>query len=324
LALEVFYSGRAALETVRGTSLTPTRIIYFEQATETQDVATIRPQEHRASYSPVYSASAGPEHSRLNFQGRLTYDDAPWWLNLFMAPKLTPTGAGPYVYTFLPNPTADDVKTATIELAYADTIGTAPGFRYNGCFGSKLNLKFAKNADGAVTYNADLFVQKPATAITAFTGSLSDRTGLTPMSANNTTVYIDTSTIGTTADPLVTEVDWSVDLGPVPFYTLDGTVAANAIYRPNYRTWSAKITRQYNSATATTAYKAQTTEKIRVKATTGASAIFQLDLYGTYTERRTGSVDGIITEELTLEPIWDATSTSDHNAVVTNSVASIS
>jgi hypothetical protein len=322
VALGPFRSGRAALESARGTDLTPTRLIYFEEATEEQDVATIRPVEHRNSYAPVYSAVAGLERNTLNFKGRMTYEDFPWWGNLFFKAILTPTGAGPYVYTFLPTLTSDDHKTATIQLGYADTIAAAAAWKYNGCFGQTLNLHFEKNEDSAVLFDATLLVQKPATSITAFTGSLSDRT-TTPMSTANTIVYIDAGTIGSTADPQVVSLDWTLNVDPVRFETLDGTAAANAIYRPNFVTWSATITRRYDAITERSAYVAKTIRKVRVATTTGASAIAWLDLYGAYTSRRTSEVEGIAVEELTLEPVYNATATADHILTVTNTIAAL-
>lgn len=327
MALEVFQSGRAALESTRGTDLTPTRIIYFESATEEQTVATIRPMEHRGQYSPVYSAAAGPESNVLGFQGRMSYDDAIWWLNLFAKGVASGTGAGAdKTWTFLPSQTTDDVKTATIQLAYSDTIATAPGYKYNGCFGQSFGLHFEKNDDGAILFNAALLVQKPATSLTAFTGSLTDRTTI-PISANTTQVYIDSSTIGSTADPKVISVDWTVNLAPTPLYTLDGTTAPQAMYRPTYRTWTATIVRQYNAGAERGYYADKTIRKVRVKSVGGAlggsNYSFQMDLYGVWTARRTASVDGIITEELQLDPVYDVTSTSDHNFVVVNATASI-
>jgi hypothetical protein len=155
-----------------------------------------------------------------------------------------------------------------------------------------------------------------ATQITAFTGSLSDRV-VTYASTNNTTVYSDPGgTIGATADSYIIAVDWTLSLNPVPLYTLDATTAAKAIYRPQHRTWTATVTRQFFNDTHWDDYVDKTVQKIRVKTSSGATRNIQLDLYGVYTARSWSEVDGIITEELTLEPVYDTTSTSDHNLVV--------
>jgi hypothetical protein len=323
VALKVFTSARAALESVRGTDLTPTRIIYAEEFTHGQEVATIRPAERRNSYSPVFSASAGPERNTFGMSGRLSYDDAIWFGNLFFKAVASGTGGGdPYTWTFLPTNTSDDLKTATVQLGYADTIGaSAPGIKLNYCIGQTLTLRWEKNDDGAVT--AQFLSAKAATQITAFTGSLTDRS-VTLASCNNTIVYSDPGgTIGTTADNNIIAVEWTVDLGPVPLYTLDGTTSAYAVYRPNHRTWTASITRQFANDTHWDDYVDKTEQKIRVKTSSTASREISLDLYGTYTGREWADVDGIVTEVLTLEPIYNATATADHIFKVINGIASI-
>jgi hypothetical protein len=327
LALEVFYSGRAALEATRGTDLTPTRLIYFDSCTEEQDVATIRPAEHRNSYNAYYAATAGREQNVLTFTGKLSFNDAAWWAQMFFKSVPSGTGGGAdKTYAFLPSAATDDVKSTTFQLAYADTIATAPGYKYNYALGQTFNLHFEKGDDAAVTFKAALLAAKSATSIAAFTGALTDRS-VVLASANSTIAYIDTTTIGSTADPKVISVDWTVDLGPVPLYTLDGTTAAQAIYRPKYRTWTATVTRQYDAANERSAYTAKTVRKLRIKTTGptlgGSTYLLQLDLYGVYTGRRTGSVDGIVTEELTFEPVYDTASTSDHSLTVVTSETSI-
>lgn len=321
--LRVFTSARGALESQRGTDLTPTRLIYAEEFTIEQDVATIRPEELRNSYSGFFSASAGRETNRVRMRGRLSYDDAAWAGQLFFK-AVSATGGNPYVYTFLPTLTSDDVKTLTLQLGDAQAISaTVPAQKINYLMGETLNWHFEKNDDGAVTFDYSFLSAKAATQISAFTGSLTDRS-VTMASCNNTTVYSDAGgTIGTTADSNIISVDWTLNLNPVPLYTLDATTGANAVYRPQHRTWTATITRAFANDTHLDDYIDKTVQKIRVKTTTGASAIIQLDLYGVYTARSWAEVDGIITEELTLEPVYDVTSTSDFNAIVTNTVATI-
>jgi len=324
--LQVFTSARAALETPsRGTDTTPTRIIYGQEFTHEQTVETIRPQEFRNSYSGYFSASPGRETNRLRIVDRATYDDLIWYGALFLKGGVTATGGGaPYTWTYLPTLTSDDVKTASIQLGYADAIGAAaPGTKLLWCMGDTLNLHWEKSEDAAIMITADFASAKAASQITAFTGSLSDRSR-TLCSTNNTTVYIDTATIGSTADTAVIAVDWTLNMNPVPLYTLDATTAAAGVYRPQHRTWTATITRQFSSDTLWDDFIDKTVQKVRVKTLASASRSFQHDMYGVYTGRSWSEVDGIITEELTLEPVYDATSTSDFNWVIINGVATLS
>jgi hypothetical protein len=235
----------------------------------------------------------------------------------------TPTGAGPFVWTFTPTNTADDVKSHTIQLGDSVAIPTSPGIQLTYGMGDELNIHYEKNNDGAATYSARYLYAKPLTQITAFTGALSDRV-VTPLSCNNTVVKIDTTTIGATTDLLVTAVDFTLDMNPVPFYALDNTLAAQAVFRPAHRTWKAEITRQYNIATEFSAYQAKTIRKVRVLTTTGVGAIVQHDMYGVYTDRKWADTNGIVTEVLTLEPVFDVTSSTSYSLVVTNGVATIS
>jgi hypothetical protein len=321
--MQVFTSARAALEATRGTAITPTRIIYAEQFALEHTVATIRPEEQRASYEGWFAAQPGPERSVVTMTGRASYEDLIWHLNGFgKALAAASSGAPPSaVWIFLPTNTSDDVKTHCLQLGDAAAIGTSPGVSLAYGMGQTLNLHYEKNDDGALTFNAQYLYAKALTQITAFTGALSDRV-TTPISCNNTVVKIDTTTIGTTTDSAVTAVDFTIDLGPVPFYALDGTLAAQAVYRPHHRGWTAQITRQYNAATEFTAYVAKTVRKIRVL-TTNSTNIVSHDMYGVWTNRTYADVDGIVTEVLTLEPVYDVSSTSSWQITVTNNVATI-
>jgi hypothetical protein len=325
--MTVFTSARAALESTRGTDLTPTRIIYGESFALDHTVATIRPEELRASYEGFYQAAAGPERSVVTIAGRVSYDDLIWYGNLFWKAVASGTGASAdKTWTFLPTNTSDDVKTCTLQLGDSAALGTSPGVKLNYGMGDTFNIHYEKNDDGAATFSAQILFAKALTQLTAFTGSLSDRTTV-PVSCNNTVVKIDTTTIGTTTDSAVTTVDFTLNNNPVPFYALDGTLAAAAVYRPKHRMWKAEITRQYSNATEFSAYIAKTVRKVRV-VTTGAAlggtaySVTQ-DLYGVWTDRKYSQVDDIVTEVLTLEPVYDTTSTSSTSLTVVNATSSI-
>lgn len=325
--MTVFTSARAALESTRGTDLTPTRLIYGESFVLGHAVATIRPEELRASYEGFFQATAGPEKSVVTITGRVSYDDLIWYGNLYWKAVASGTGAGAdKTWTFVPTNTSDDLKTATLQLGDSAAIATSPGVKLNYGMGDTFNIHYEKNDDGAASFSASILFAKPLTQITAFTGALSDRTTV-PVSCNNTVVKIDTATIGTTADSAVTSVDFTLNNNPVPFYGLDGTIAAQAVYRPKHRMWTAQITRQYNAATEFSAYVAKTIRKVRIL-TTGAAlggsaySVTQ-DLYGVYTNRTYSTVDDIVTEVLTLEPVYDTGSSSSTSLTVVNATAAI-
>lgn len=310
MALQVFTQARGGLEATPGTPVTPTRILYAEQFTHEQTISTVRPETLRNNYEGFFSASTGVETNTYTEQGRMSFDDWIWYCNQFVAPLGTASGTAgaAYTFTFTPSGTADNVKRATIQLGFADTIATAPGVQLAGVVGNTLNLHWEKNDDGALTYQANYFTAGTATQITAFTGSLSDRT-VNPVSMFSTQVTLDASTIGTTVDSNVVAMDWTLNLNPVPFYALNNSAGASAVYRPQHRTWTATITRQYANDTEWDIYQTKAERKVRIislgNALGGTFYKAQLDLYGVYTNRVWADVNGIITEQLTLEPYAD-------------------
>jgi hypothetical protein len=329
--LQVFTAAYAALETVRGTDLTVTRKIYGESFGLDHTVATIRPEELRGSYEGFFQVAAGPERSVVNVSGRVSYDDIIWWANLGWKAVASGTGAGTdKTWTFVPTNTSDDVKTTTMQLGDINAIATSPGVKLNYGMLDSFNIHYEKNDDGAATFSGSILFAKALTQITAFTGGPPADRVTVPVSCNNTVIKIDTTTIGTTSDPLVTSVDFTLNLNPVPFYALDGTLAAQAVYRPAHRTWKAEITRQYNAATEFSAYVAKTIRKVRVVTTSstiiaGSAVPYSLtqDMYGVWTDRKYADVDGIVTEVLTLEPVFDTGTSSSTSLIAVNATAAI-
>lgn len=327
MALRVFTSARAGLESTRGTNVTPTRLVYAEEWTHDQRKTIIRSSELRNSYSPVYSAAAGVEVNTVEASGRLSFDDAIWWANTHIKAVASGTGAGAdKTWTFLPTHTSDDLKTATLQLGYSDTIGTAPGMELGYCLGDQLTLRFAKDDDAAVRFTGRFMSPEAATQITAFTGALSDRTTITA-SNNGTQVFIDAATIGSTADANVVSVEWTLNNNPVNLYTLNNSANAQDTFRPNHRTWQATITRYYRNDNEWDAYLAATERKIRVRclgpSLGGSNYKIDLDLYGHYTARSVVDTDGLKFEQFTFEPVYDTTATTDFQLVVVNATASI-
>ena len=327
MALQVFTSARAGLEATRGTSVTPTRLLYAEEWTHEQDIKVIRSPLLRNSYNPVYSVSRGTETNQITSGGRGSYEDLVWLFNTHVKAVAAGTGAGAdKTWLFSPTSASDDIKSATVQLGYADTIATAPGIQLPYCVGNELSLTFSKDDDGAIRYSSTLVSPSVATNITAFTGSLSDRT-LNFLSANTSSVTIDPTTIGTTADANIISVEWTVSNGFVNLYTLNNSAAASGTYRPAHRTWTATITRHFVNDTEWLAYKNATLRKVRVVTTGPALGASQytliLDMYGHYTARSMSDVDGIKTEVLTLEQTYDTAAAADFTLQVITAEATI-
>lgn len=332
MALHIFRSARAALEATRGTDLTPTRLIYQDEIEHQQEVATIRPQQLRNSYVGWYSAAAGTETNTLRRSGALSYNDAVWDMNTHVKAVASGTGAGAdKTWTFLPTHTSDDIKSATMQLGYSDGLSaTQPGVRLNYCLGDEYRIKWdKKDDDGSVSFASQMVSPKAAAQISAFTGSLSDRT-VTLISATGTVVTVDTTTIGTTPDNFWTDVEWTLNNGYRNLYTLNNTTAAQDTFRPNARAWKLAGSRYYAGAVADTewdAFVAKTPRKVRIKTTGpvlgGSFYSIQLDLYGVYTAMEWGERDGLGMHKFTLEPIYDTTALTDFQVIVVTAEAAI-
>lgn len=335
MALKIFKSARAALEGTRGTDLTPTRLLYFEDGEFQQTVATIRPSTLGSYFAFRQGASAGTETNALTFSGVVTYEDLIWWANTHI--KAVPAGvagaggeAAAITWAFVPTGTSDDVKSATIQIGYTDSLGASqPAAKLNYCLGDELSIKWSKaDDDGAVRFTSNMVSPTSLTQITAFTGSLSDRT-VVPASANTTVVTIDSTTIGTTADNYWIDAEFTLTNGYQNLYTLNNTTSAIGTFRPNARTWKLEGQRYYQADTEWDAFIAKTVRKMRIK-TTGAvipttttAKSITLDLYGVYTSMENAESDGLGVQKFTLEGVYDTTATTDFSLTVINAVASI-
>lgn len=331
MALQTLLSARAVLESSRGAGGTPTRFIYFENGSHDQSVATIRPVERRNSYFESYRAYPGLERNTFSFGGAWSFQQAPWWLNLHVDAEGTGNPGGTVAvqtWSFNGNAggTADSLKSASLQFGYADSIGaTLPVWQVDGVLGEELTLTWAK--DDVVRFESQLMAAGTATQLSAFTGSLTDATLVNAL-GTNTSVYIDASTIGTTADANILDASWTLTNGFTYLDTLNGTNAATRILRPAARTWRLQVTRYYANDTELDAYLAKTLRKIRVRTTgptiAGGSTYRQdLDLYGVWDAYEKTEADGLGVERMTLVPQYDATATTDFSLALQIADASI-
>lgn len=328
MAVKTLLSARAALETTRGTSVTPTRLVYFESGSHEQKVATLRPKERRASFVESFRSYAGIERNTFTFSGDVTYDDIIWWANLHIKAVATGTGAGAdKTWAFVPTHTSDDLKSATLQFGYTDSIGaTRPAWEVAGCLGNELTINYTK--DGTLTFESALMTSKAATQISAFTGSLSDRTTISALGTNSR-LYIDSTTIGTTADDDILDASFTLSNGFTYLDTLDNTSNAKEILRTEPKSWRLEMTRYYRNDTELDAMIAKTVRKVRVRtlgASLGASNYkIDLDLYGVYDgdAYEKSEVDGLGVEKFVLVPQYDSGGATDFSLTVVNATASI-
>lgn len=326
----IFTSVRAAIEATRGTGVNPTRILEATSFDHTPDVKTIAPLERRGSYFSVYRASAGRERHTLSMGGNLSYNQLAWLGNMYFKGVTTGTGAGAdKTYAFVPASATDDLKSFTFEWGYDTTLSaTQPGFRLPFVVGDTLTLTFDKAADEGVTFNAEMHSPKAISQLSAFGGSPTSLS-TTAMSPVQTAVFIDPTTIGSTADLYVQKAEFSLPHTWTDIDTLNATTAAQDTFRVGPRRPTLTLTRYGINDNELDRYYDKAVRKIRVRNTgpaLGSSTyLATLDFYGVLATNghKHGETDGIIWETLIYEAVYDTTATTDHSLTVVTAEATI-
>lgn len=187
-------------ETTAGTAVAATRRMYFEDPQLTKEREA---RQHKFSVGRrdnVLAQTLGPE--KVMFKGKmpLSADELIELLLATVRGGVTPTGAGPYVWTFTPGTTLDP---QTVEW-----YDGARGWDGAGLVGNKIKISGSVNDRNMVDYEAMGLSMVQATP----TGSLADRVP-TFIEGWETKLYIDAfgGTAGTTAVN-GTLVNWEVEL----------------------------------------------------------------------------------------------------------------
>lgn len=326
----IFTSVRAAIEATRGTGVNPTRILEQTTWDHTPDVKTIRPMERRGSYFGFYRAAVGRERHTLTMGGNLSYNQFAWLGNMYFKGVTTGTGGGAdKTYTFTPASATDDLKSFTFEWGYDTALSaTQPGFRLPFVVGDTLTVTFDKAADEGITFNANMHSPKAISQLSAFGGS---PTALTTqaMSPVQTAVFIDPTTIGTTADLYVSKAEFVLNHQWTDIDTLNTTTAAQDTFRVGARGWTLTVTRYGINDNELDRYYDKAVRKIRIvntgPALGGSTYKATLDLYGVLDTdgHKHGETDGVIWETLKYVPVYDTTATTDHSLVVVTAETTI-
>lgn len=313
MAYKTFVSARAKLEATRGAGGTPSRILSITDTNLgnfNQEIIT--PTELRASYFPIYQAAVGANQPELTISGVLDYSMAGWLGNVAVGTAVI-TGSTSVTHAFTPSGTVDNLYTAVIELGAGDNIGTAAAFRFAYMGLNELTITWDK-ASADVTYNATFVGGTAGTTVTSWTGTPTSPTTQL-VTAGQTQVYIDSSTIGSTADNNIQSVEWTLNNGWSRLNTLNGTVGPQSVLRPSPRTWTLRLRRYYANTTERTAWNAGTERKIRVLSTGptlgGSTYKLTADFYGVVKNITQTFVDDLIFDEIELVQYYDTTATTD-------------
>jgi hypothetical protein len=316
-----------ALESTAGSAATATRVLYANEATPSQEITSIANTTLRGNYFEAYEINPGIERNGLNISGPVLYNQIPFWLESSVKGGNTPSGtAAPYTWAYTPNSgTANAPKTFTAEWGWADGGTSVPVYRLAGCATDELSVSYVK--DEAVTFTATTIAAGTVALGTAYSASPSDTTQISVLGVD-AAVYIDATTIGSTADTSVQEATFTLTRGLVRREVLDGTSAAVDTVAPVARQARLEIVRYFTNRNELDQFLLKSERKIRIAVvgpTLGAGTYeFTLDFYGVADTHEIAEVDGVIVANITYRGIVDASAATDFSITVKNNLATIS
>jgi hypothetical protein len=316
-----------AIESTAGSAATATRVLYVNEATPSQEVTSIANTTLRGNYFEAYEINPGVERNGLNIAGPVLYNQIPFWLESSVKGGVTASGTvAPYTWAYTPNSgTANAPKTFTAEWGWADGGTVVPTYRLAGCATDELSISYVK--DEAVTFTATTIAAGTVALGTAYSASPSDTTQISVLGVD-AAVYIDATTIGSTADTSVQEATFTLTRGLVRREVLDGTSAAVDTVAPVARQARLEIVRYFTNRNELDQFLLKSERKIRIAVTgptLGAGNYeFTLDFYGVADTHEIAEVDGVIVANITYRGIVDSSASTDFSITVKNNLSAIS
>jgi hypothetical protein len=156
----------AALESTRGTAVTPPTHMLPMGGTMTPRRTKARPDEQRGTIEEFYRSKTVYTFNEFDYPGPADPNYAPFIYNLIAKANSTPTtptnGVLTRLWTFLPTVTSDDIKSATL-------YGGDPNvqiFRAAYCMADEFTVSADATSDDMVTWNLKGIGQYP-TPVTA-------------------------------------------------------------------------------------------------------------------------------------------------------------
>jgi hypothetical protein len=310
-------------EVTWGTAVAATaKMGLIEEVSLTPEIEVGRNPDVRGSLVGAdYVHTLDSHKASASVSGIATYEDIGYWLDSLLELDATPTGAGPYVYER--NAPLTAVPTRRMITAIWGQTGAI--YKMAGGIVNEFTLSFEKNKPW--TFQASLIGKNVAAGALA---SLSDRTQ-TPIHANHSSLYID-AWAGTMGSTQITNPVWFA--GELNIKANAELVAGIGSLSPVGYVDAAyeatlKLTLEVHSDTA--AYLASILgssllqHQVRLKGTTGASAIAQFDFAGTHTKAPEifSDEDGVTTFEFEMTKAYNATLANWLKTSITNSVATL-
>lgn len=310
-------------EVTWGTPVTPTaQLGLISDLQFSPEIEAMNIKERRGSGAPGYVAALLKQTGTAKLSGTMSYEDAPYWLDGLIG-QASPSGGGPYLRNYL-----GFLGTMPARRVFTLVKGqTTPVAHCYGLSGAVVSQAVFKIESGQpFTYELD-FIGK-AIATSSF-GSLSDRTQ-SPILAPQFSLYIDSwgGTIGSTQ---ITTTWYSAELtintNADVHYGIGNLNPANWHEGPEGWEASLKMTLEFDATSKamldSILGSSLLQKQIRIKATTGASAICQFDIAGSFLKAPeiTKDKDGVVTLEFEMDGLYNSALGNYIKASSTNGVA---
>lgn len=317
-ALRVVQFGR---ESTYGTGVAAAAIMSgVTEASFTPNAVNTMTRTLQGSFAPATSVTQTYRSASASIAGYLTPEDFIYILDSGVRGSISPSGAGPYLYTYnFPTTASPATRSRTLEFYDGQQAWEMPG----GIVES-FTITAESNEDSFVMFESE-WLGTDATS-TTLTGSLTGR-AFTLLPANNSTLYSDAigGTVGSTAISS-TLIGWSFECNTGQHTKKFMTGALTPDSRGyNVMDITLTLTLEYNASgdAFLDDFVAGTSRLLRLR-TTGASST-QLTIDGAYSFQSVSEVwgdrDGNTTIEITAKPFYDSTFANYVQMVVQNNVS---
>ncbi len=324
--LNTLQKAQAGLESTRGTGIAATRIVYFDRGAWFEElIGREFPDEDRNSFIQNYRNVTVSRMARLSGGANATFEDLAWYLQSFGKGGVTGVLSNTTVYTYTTTPTAssDDLKTVTWEIG-----NDTQAYQLPYGLGEKLELSWVGGQP--VKLNVDYLAQRAIPQ--AFTGALSDRTGLEDLVGTTAKVFIDNAggTIGSSQALNVLSGKVTLENRWQQITHLVGNLYPDDAQRDS-RWIDFELDIHFNNTTEFAQLLAGGERLIRINFTgsniagsspTTAKSV-NIDLYGFYTSAPFAVSNAIRTVKVVGSTQYDTTATTDWKITTVNSLVTL-
>lgn len=322
-------------ESVRGTPVAATTRLLLDRLDVDPGAVTHKPTPATGALVRQGPTSVTRKFAQLRPSGPLSFEQILYYLYMGVKGGVTPTGTGPYTYTFDPDEVSDPAPdTFTIERRISDMLAS-PGvddIEMEYCFARQLTIRGAEGEEAVWQLEADIVGRQVSSS--TLTPAISVPS-VEEIMVYKTALYIDDTWAGlggTQVQGQLLDFSLTFDTGLAPLFTPDGNLYfskytfAGAPGRPKGATLDLTMLVDTQMATERTKAQAGTTRFVRLKATGSDSRDVALDMA---VQHESGDIamvdarDGLHIVSMHLVPVYDATGAAHFKAVVNNQLSSL-